>query len=174
MVYFLFIVLLCFLCERIMGRSRSRSRSREKRRSRSPERWSKRSRSRSPTEKRGKDKRKRSSRRRGSHEDDDAWKREVDRREEARQRWSVSPERKKGTNEDEAAAPTAIYEPGSMEAQMIAMGLPVDFSSTKGKHVEGNDDFVVADVPQLRKHRQYMNKKITKSEKERIRVPIRR
>lgn len=101
----------------------------------------------------------------------------MERREEARQRWSVSPERKKSNKDGDkagATAPAVVYEPGSIEAQMAAMGLPVDFASTKGKHVEGNDDFVVADIPQQRKHRQYMNKKITKSEKERVRVPIRR
>jgi len=159
-----------------MGRSRSRSRSRERERRRSPDRWSKRSRSRSKSPDSRKDKKKRSSRRgREGGDDDEAWKLEVERREEARQRWSVSPERKKGKDDDKAvAAPAVTYEPGSIEAQMAAMGLPVDFASTKGKHVEGNDDFVVADVPQLRKHRQYMNKRITKSEKERVRVPIRR
>lgn len=164
-----------------MGRSRSRSRERR----RSPERWSKRSRSRSRSSsgERSRRTRRRSGRRSESPPDEEAWKREADRREEARQRWSVSPERKNKKDQDKNAAAAAVgggaaaapvYEPGSIEAQMAAMGLPVDFASTKGKHVEGNDDFVVADIPHQRKHRQYMNKKITKSEKERVRVPIRR
>ena len=29
---------------------------------------------------------------------------------------------------------------------MAAMGLPVGFNTTKGTHVEGNDDVMVADV----------------------------
>ncbi len=135
-----------------MGRSRSRSRERGRRGSASPERWSK----------------------RGG--DDDDWKREAERREEARKRWSVSPERKGGKGykktDEEAGKPAApVYEPGSMEAQMAALGLPVEgFASTKNQHVEGNDDFVVADVPIKRKHRQYMNKRVTKS----VKVPVRR
>ena len=163
-----------------MGRSRSRSRERGRRRSPSPERWSKRSRSRSPpgdADEKGKRRRSRRSpspAARGGGDNED-WKREAERREEARKRWSVSPERKprKKGEEEEAASKRAapVYEPGSVEAQMAALGLPVEgFTSTHGEHVEGNDDFIVADVPQQRKFRQYMNKRITKS----VKVPVRR
>lgn len=47
---------------------------------------------------------------------------------------------------------------------MAAMGLPVGFNTTKGTHVEGNDDVMVADVTQKRKFRQYMNKRLPKND----------
>jgi hypothetical protein len=39
---------------------------------------------------------------------------------------------------DEANKPASKFEEGSMEAMMAAMGLPVGFETTKGKHVEGD------------------------------------
>jgi hypothetical protein len=87
----------------------------------------------------------------------------------------VSPERKASSKDDENKAAAKQYEPGSMEAQMAAMGLPVaGFSSTCGQHVEGNKDFVVADVKNQRKARQYMNKRTTKADLDRVKAPIRR
>ena len=106
--------------------------------------------------------------------------REAERREEQRRAWSQSPERKKKTvskkEREEARKKEAAkaYEPGSIEAQMAAMGLPVEgFSSTHGKHVEGNKDFVVADVKPQRKNRQYMNNKLNRAE-DKPRIIVRR
>jgi hypothetical protein len=119
--------------------------------------------------------RERRSRSRSRSSDDERFSlREAERREERRRQWSKSPERKP-KKADDAEVATKQYEPGSIEAQMAAMGLPVDgFSSTCGKHVEGNDDFVVADVKNQRKARQYMNKRSTKADLDRVKAPIRR
>lgn len=115
-------------------------------------------------------------RRKDDSDSDDAedWRKEAERREEARRHWSVSPDRRGREKKVEKKKPEEEYPEGSLEYQMAAMGLPVGFNTTKGTHVEGNDDFLVVDVSKNRKARQYMNKRTTKSQMEKIKVPIRR
>lgn len=47
-----------------------------------------------------------------------------------------------------------------VEAELQALGLPVSFDSTKGKHIEGQPNVEAARVGQIRRFQQFQGKKL--------------
>ena len=48
----------------------------------------------------------------------------------------------------------------AVDAEMKALGLPLSFESTKGKHIEGQVNVEAARVGQLRRFQQFQGKKL--------------